>query len=76
MSEKGASIMAKKLKGEPTCPECGKSIERLDWIACVNGEGGKKTELVGVDYDFIYYFCPKCEELLFDDEEEAIDFIE
>lgn len=73
--EKEARIMAKKVKGEPKCPECNKSIDHLRWVACVNGNVSRGKKVIPMEYDKIFYYCPKCDALLFRDQEKASDFI-
>ncbi|MHC1636290.1 MAG: hypothetical protein ACXQTS_06715 [Candidatus Methanospirareceae archaeon] len=69
----------------PKCPICGKGIETLDyyekncWQRAVfflyNGVPNY-TNFDTLSCDETEYRCPECDELLFTDEEDAVEFLE
>lgn len=60
------------------CPKCGIEIDYLEW-KCYKMTHGELCfegikELCGGD-DAIYFFCPTCEEKLFENETEVAQFL-
>jgi predicted RNA-binding Zn-ribbon protein involved in translation (DUF1610 family) len=70
----------------PKCPKCGEEIDRLYYKVVDYGvvwvkENGEldwelTSEIYGDEQKSAYDFeCPKCHSIIFDDEDEAVEFL-
>ena len=59
------------------CPKCGCSIQYLPWrhhrlaTGIMNQEGEMEEEYLNEANNYIEFFCPECDELLFDEEDDG-----
>ena len=67
----------------PKCPKCGKEINKLYniqlgemcWEMDEDGEYENRVDLFVQHDETNFWECPECNERLFDNEEEAINFL-
>jgi hypothetical protein len=77
----------KKVGDSNICPMCKEACDSLNYKRCVIDEGTADTDKISHMLDFttdddddnttfIIFKCPKCDAVLFDDTDDAVDFLE